>query len=142
MEKSAGVAEMSAVVAANRAFYHALEERDIALMDDVWCHEDRATCVHPGWRRLDGWIEIRRSWDAIFRNTDAWAVACKRERVVIEGDQAWVTCVEEIRPPSQDGSQALQMEATNIFVRRQDAWRLVHHHASPSPDAPDPGSVN
>jgi hypothetical protein len=27
------------------------------------------------------------------------------------------------------------MQATNLFGRVGEEWRLVHHHASPSPDA-------
>lgn len=126
-------------MAANHAFYRALQAQDMAMMDLVWCQEDRATCIHPGWRRLDGWIDIRRSWAAIFQNTGDWSVTCRRTRVSITGDDAWVTCIEEIRP---EGQPFVQMEATNIFVRQQGAWRLVHHHASPAPEPPDPGPVN
>jgi len=27
-----------------------------------------------------------------------------------------------------------RVEATNIFVRRQGRWRMVHHHTTPLPD--------
>ena len=60
----------TAVAAANLAFYRALEARDLSAMDTVWLHDESATCVHPGWHRLDGWSEIRRSWENIFARRD------------------------------------------------------------------------
>src|SRR5262249_33640015 len=47
----------TAVAAANLAFYRALEARDLSAMELVWLHEEAASCIHPGWHRLDGWSE-------------------------------------------------------------------------------------
>ncbi len=59
--------EQIAIEAANLAFYRALESRDLSRMDLVWSHEEGVTCVHPGWHRLDGWSEVRRSWRITLR---------------------------------------------------------------------------
>src|SRR5450755_4312464 len=88
----------AAVAAANLAFYRALEARDLAAMDRVWLSEESASCVHPGWHRLDGWEEIRRSWENIFRNSRPWNVSCEDIRIGVAGDLAWVTCLEVITP--------------------------------------------
>jgi uncharacterized protein (TIGR02246 family) len=126
--------EETAVRAANLAFYRALEARDLAQMETLWSHEDGVTCVHPGWHRLDGWPEVRRSWENIFANSRAWTVACEDIRVLIEGDLAWVVCVEVIRPFGiGDDDAAARMQATNIYRRADGQWRMVHHHASASP---------
>ncbi|MGH9366800.1 MAG: nuclear transport factor 2 family protein [Thermoanaerobaculia bacterium] len=126
--------EESAVQAANLSFYRALESRDLARMDTVWSHEDGVTCVHPGWHRLDGWSEVRRSWENIFANSRAWTVSCEDIRVTVAGDLAWVACVEVIRPFGiADEEAAARMQASNIFLRRDGQWLLVHHHASASP---------
>ena len=37
---------------ANRAFYEAFNERDIAAMDELWAHHTPVACVHPGWPPL------------------------------------------------------------------------------------------
>jgi ketosteroid isomerase-like protein len=126
--------EGTAVEAANLAFYRALEARNLSQMETVWSHDEAVTCVHPGWHRLDGWAEVRRSWENIFANSRAWTVACEDIRITIAGDLAWVVCVEVIRPfgiGSEDA--AARMQATNIFLRRNGEWRMVHHQASASP---------
>lgn len=124
----------TAVAAANLAFYRALEARDLAAMDRVWHNEESASCVHPGWHRLDGWEEIRRSWENIFRNSRPWTVSCEDVRIGVAGDLAWVTCLEVIRPlGGDDEDDAARMHATNLFGRSNGEWRLVHHHSSASP---------
>jgi len=125
--------EETAVAAANLAFYRALEARDLSAMDVVWLHDDRSSCIHPGWHRLDGWEEIRRSWENIFANARPWSVSCEDVQIRISGNLAWVTCVELLAPfgaePEDGGAR---MQATNIFARDEGRWRLLHHHASPT----------
>jgi len=135
----------TAVEAANLAFYRALESRDLSRMESVWSHEAEVTCVHPGWHRLDGWSEVRRSWENIFSNSRAWTVACEDLRIAVAGDLAWVACVEVIRPfGMREEDAAARMQATNVFRRSDGVWRLVHHHASASPtdDAEEDETVN
>jgi len=50
----------------------------------------------------------------------------------IVGDLAWVTCVENITVFADDSFDSVQALATNLFIRRQTGWLLVHHHASPT----------
>ena len=38
------------------------------------------------------------------------------------GDAAFVICTERI--------PGVELIATNVFVREDDAWKMVHHHAS------------
>lgn len=127
--------EETAVAAANLAFYRALEARELSAMDIVWSQSTAASCVHPGWHRLDGWAEIRRSWQNIFASARPWTVGCEDVRVYVHGDFAWVSCVEVIRPfGDTSGEAAARMQATNLFLREDGAWKLLHHHASASPD--------
>ncbi len=125
----------TAAAAANLAFYQALEARNLAIMERVWLHDESASCVHPGWHRLDGWSEIRRSWENIFANSRPWTVACEDIRISVAGNLAWVTCVEVITPFGGDEEvDAARMQATNVFGRVNGEWRMLHHHASASPD--------
>ncbi|HEY6148339.1 MAG TPA: nuclear transport factor 2 family protein, partial [Thermoanaerobaculia bacterium] len=73
----------TALAAANLGFYRALEARSLSGMELVWAHSDEATCVHPGWHRLDGWDEIRRSWQNIFASSRPWTVACVDVRLEV-----------------------------------------------------------
>lgn len=129
----------TAVAAANLAFYRALEARNLAQMDEVWLRGGRASCVHPGWHRLDGWDEVRRSWENIFANSRPWTVSCEDVRIGVEGQVAWVTCIESIAPFGAEGPEdAARMQATNVFGKVDGQWRLIHHHASATPtDVPN-----
>jgi ketosteroid isomerase-like protein len=121
----------TAVAAANLAFYRALEARDLSAMDQVWLHDESVGCVHPGWHRLNGWSEVRRSWENIFANARRWTVTCEDVRIHVLENVAWVTCVELLTLSGADADDdPARMQATNIFARRDGVWRLVHHHAS------------
>jgi len=124
----------TAVAAANLGFYRALEARDLSAMELVWMQDESATCVHPGWHRLDGWDEIRRSWLNIFLNSRPWTVTCQEVRVSVNGEFALVTCVEVITPFGGDEAEdSARMQATNVFARVEGEWKMLHHHASASP---------
>lgn len=53
--------------------------------------------------------------------------------VTVEGDVAWVVCVETISSVWEEGMNGGRATATNIFYRTDAGWKLVHHHASPVP---------
>lgn len=129
----------TAVAAANLAFYRALEARSLSAMDLVWSHSDATCCVHPGWHRLDGWEEIRRSWKNIFTSARPWTASCEDVCILVYGDIAWVSCVEIIRPFGASATDApARMQATNLFAREEGGWKIVHHHASATPDEEEP----
>ncbi len=121
------------VFAANQRFYQALEEMDIEEMDTVWLHEDWVACVHPGWELLEGWEAIRESWVRIFENTRRMKVGVSNVTVRVEGETAWVNCIEQVTSSYETGFSTAWVQATNIYVMRDDLWRLAHHHASPIP---------
>jgi len=121
------------VLAANLAFYAALESRDPSRMEAVWSHADDVACTHPGWHRLDGWEDVSRSWHAIFASSRAWKVRSEDERAFVSGEIAVVLCTEVLAAVGAAGEPA-RMQATNVFRREDGHWRMVHHHASGTPD--------
>lgn len=115
------------VLAANRVFYAAFEALDMDAMSDLWEHSDRATCVHPGWGRLNGWGAISASFFALFQNGQRLQFILTNERVDVTGDTAWVSCDENILSEQVGGTVA----ALNVFARDDEgAWRMVVHHGS------------
>ena len=112
-----------AVLAANRAFYRAFLERDLAAMDALWATVGAVACIHPGWDALIGRAAVMASWRDIF--TQPTAIACRDERVLIHGDSACVICHETLGGAPAGGV----LVATNLYVRQDGAWRLIHHHA-------------
>ena len=124
------------VLAANRAFFQALESLDLAKMEAVWWHEDWVQSLHPGWELIVGWDEVRESWANIFRSTLRMRVAISPPLVHVVGDAAWVTCRQELTYTSQEGFTTAIVDVVNIFVRRNDEWRMALHHAAPLPAEP------
>lgn len=116
-----------AVAAANTAFYEAHEARDLAAMQAVWEHSDRAVCIHPGWPILRGWEAVEESWRRILHGPGRNQFIVTNVAVEVVGDIAWVTCDENLVAPGVTGTVA----ATNVFVRNGDRWVLVNHHGSP-----------
>jgi ketosteroid isomerase-like protein len=124
-----------AVLFANEAFYQAFADRDLAAMDSVWSREAPVTCIHPGWNLLSGREAVIDSWQAILGDADAPAITCHNPSVQVFGDLAYILCHESL------GHGFLI--ATNIFIRENGPWRMIHHHAAPAPapvapQAPEP----
>jgi ketosteroid isomerase-like protein len=115
---------------ANLRFYRAFETLDLARMDAVWLHTERAQCVHPGWPLIVGWAAIRDSWETIFANTTEMRFTIGDARVVGGPEMAWVTCTENILADVQGRVSVTSLLATNVFERAPEGWRMVHHHAS------------
>jgi len=124
------VSDDAEVVEANARFYRAFEALDIAEMDRVWVHGEHVKCVHPGWPLLTGWEAVRESWETIFTNTEEMRFTLSNVSAVVGGEQAWVTCTENILSEVAGRVTVTAILATNLFERDGGGWRLVHHHAS------------
>jgi hypothetical protein len=111
------------VLDANSAFYRAFSSRDLEAMDCLWSRRTPVMCVHPGWDALRGRDEVMDSWRAILTGTESPKVGCSHAFAQVHGDVALVVCREHV--------EGGQLVATNVFVREQGVWRLVHHQASP-----------
>jgi ketosteroid isomerase-like protein len=127
------------VLAANRAFYDALETGDIDLMGAVWA-EDACVCVHPATTPIHGRAAVLRSLTLIMANTSYIQFFITDVDVSRSGDRAVVTCTENIltsgpeseTPEEATGEGLLSARATalNAFVRRDEGWRMWVHHAT------------
>ncbi len=130
-----------ALADANGRFYRAFEELDVIAMDAVWMHAEHVTCVHPGWPLLVGWSAVRESWRAIFTNTAEMRFTLSDVRAEAAGVLGWVTCTENILSDVRGRVAVTAILATNLFARVDDAWLMVHHHASHVLGAGDAGEA-
>jgi ketosteroid isomerase-like protein len=126
------------VLAANRAFYDALETGDIDLMGAVWADEG-CVCVHPSTAAIHGRGPVLRSMVLIMANTTYIQFFITDVEVSRSGDRAVVTCTENILTSgaehaegAADGEALVSARATalNAFVRQDGSWRMWVHHAT------------
>jgi len=123
--------ERTAVIEANTAFYRAFESLDLGRMEGAWLHAASVTCVHPGWSLLVGWGPVMASWQRIFANTVTMRFNITDVRTEVVGELAWVVCTENLQSAQHGEAVNAQLQATNVFQRRDGRWWIVHHHASP-----------
>ena len=116
------VSDEAAVLAANAAFYLAFNQRDIPGMDDLWTRQQHATCIHPNGQLLTGRAAVLESWHAILSNPTQARIVAAADRALVSGDLALVVGRELV-----SGSA---IAASNMFVREDDVWRMLHHHGS------------
>lgn len=127
--------DVDAVTAANQELYAAFEEADLDRMQAVWDEADDVCCVHPGWPLIVGRARVMRSWSVLMANTSYIQFFLTGVTASVDGDTAVVVCEENILTGLDDASEGLggsqRVVATNVFRRREGAWRLWLHHASP-----------
>lgn len=109
------------MVAANREFYAAFNRRDLEAMYAVWARSGEVTCIHPGWDVLAGPDLVLGSYAALFENPSQGRIVAGGESVAIIGEVAVVVC--------REFASGSPLAATNVFVRQDGAWKLVHHQA-------------
>jgi uncharacterized protein (TIGR02246 family) len=123
-----------AVKATNARFYQALEDYDREVMLNLWAHEPWVSCVHPGWEIRIGWRDVEESWLSIFSSPTRLKVNISDINVRLGGECAWVICTENLSTLAESALVRSRVQATNVFVKQEGVWRIVHHHASPIPE--------
>jgi len=121
------IGETAELLLANETFYEAFAAGDLAAMDSLWARRAHVACVHPGHDVLNGREAVMSSWRSILGAGGAAGFCCERAQVTLMGSAGFVTCVERLG----EG----RLIATNVFVRENGRWHMVHHHAGPLPPA-------
>src|SRR5260370_32833568 len=101
--------ERDAVLATNRAFYRAFNDRDYEAMARIWAPSGAMVCLHPGQPPLHERADIMESSRGILRHPESPRVHCIDEWVTGRGALAIVVCREILA----NG----QLIATNSFLR-------------------------
>jgi uncharacterized protein (TIGR02246 family) len=121
---------------AEAAFYEAIEKSDLEAMMSVWSDDDDIVCVHPGGARLAGVAQVRESWRQIFAGGQTLRFRLRDPQslngmtLAVHSVYEQIAVAGEVRTPNP-------MIATNIYMRTENGWRMVVHHASPAPASPD-----
>jgi ketosteroid isomerase-like protein len=120
--------DRDAILFAHETFNRAFADRDPAAMEELWAKDVPVVCIHPGWAPLTERDAILASWRAILTGRNAPDIQSRGAQVFQHGDTALVICFEKIG--------AGFLVATNGFVRQRSRWKMVHHQAGPTNQAP------
>jgi hypothetical protein len=126
-------ADLAALEFANDAFYQAFAAADLGAMDAVWAEQPNVFCVHPGWPAITNRAEVMASWREILNQGQRIPVRCVAPKASSFGEVGLVCCYERF------GNQHLI--ASNLFIRADGVWRMIHHHAGPLARVPDEAKV-
>lgn len=113
--------EIAAALAANREFYRAFNQRDVAAMEALWARDVPVACAHPAMAPIFGREQVLASLHAVLANPNAPNIRPEQEHAIVSGNSALIICEEHV-------NNAVLI-ATNVFVREARGWRMVHHHA-------------
>ena len=111
-------------------FYEALQRGDIEALMAVWSDDEDIVCVHPGGPRIVGAAAIRATFDSIFANGPI-SVHPEKLRTVNTGHCAVHNLMERVDISTDEGPNTAWVITTNVYIKTDQGWRLVAHHASP-----------
>jgi ketosteroid isomerase-like protein len=114
------------------AFYDALERADLDAMMGVWAEDEEIVCVHPTGPRLAGFTTVLESWRHIFAGGPKMKVHLASQ-LQMQSMMLTVHSVHELITLAGEDSSRPPVVATNVYVRGALGWRMLVHHASPSP---------
>ena len=127
--------DSEAIKAANTGFYAALSARDANALDRVWDHDGQVFNIFAVSKApMVGWNSVRSGYDDLFSRFPELSVSMADPLILQNADSALVIGVESqrVRLPSGETASAL-LPATNVFVKRNGRWLMVHHQSSRPP---------
>jgi len=142
MSKPPAAALMASPDDIETQFYEALQAADINKLMAVWADDDDIVCVLPGGPRVVGARAIRASFEAVFANGGV-PVRLERVRRLVHAGAAVHHLLVRVDLNTDEGVQTAWVIVTNVYLKTDQGWRLVAHHASPGTDRelPEVGEV-
>lgn len=120
------------VLGANAEFYRSFRAGDMKAMESVWADEESGmlvACAHPAMPLITGRTAVMESWRSILAAGNGPEIRPENAQLVVSEATAWVMNEEVIfQGPGLPASKCM---ATNIFVKRNGLWKMVHHQGGP-----------
>lgn len=117
-----------------KAFYAAFEKADPVAMMEIWSDDGNIMCIHPNGPRLVGQQEVREGWQQIMK----YSPTMRFELSYLDRVESEDLAVHYVNEHIYVGSQAepdFTVLATNVYRRTPQGWRMIMHHASPTPES-------
>lgn len=111
-------------------FYEALQAADLERLLGLWVHDEFVRCIHPGGALQVGITAIKAGFEALFARGPVAVQAAEVKRLAT--DALVIHQVHErVLVPGPEGDQIAWVLATNAYLKTEQGWRMVLHHASP-----------
>jgi ketosteroid isomerase-like protein len=120
----------------SKQFYNALTSMvkgNADPMGEIWSHDKTATAMHPIGGRDVGWTAVKNSFEQVAGLATDGKVELKDQLIHVVGDVAYELGIE-IGQIKLAGNQVnIEHRVTNIYQRKDGAWKMIHHHGDISP---------
>src|SRR5262245_39880018 len=121
----------------------AVNARDMQALAQIWSQDDDILLFDvapPG--RFQGWPAIARSFNDFFQRLSDVTMGVQNLTVSVDGSLAAATYDWTLAGKLDGKALADRGQATAVYRRGKDGWRLVHEHFSPAPrGAPAAGAA-
>jgi ketosteroid isomerase-like protein len=122
--------------AAEKAFYKAFRELNIARMRDVWAESSAAYCIHPSGQLFRGRESILASWASMFQVAEKPYIHYSLvNQSQVEGLAVHLV-VERIGPTASEALAGAVVFATNVYQLTEMGWWMLGHHAAQARSEP------
>lgn len=125
------MSEREEVLKASQQFYAALNSMlngNAAPLSEIWSHSASVTTMHPVGGRQVGWDSVRDTWAQVAELCTDGQVELAEQIVEVAGDAAYELGIERGRFRLAGEQIHVDGRVTNIYLRDQGGWKIVHHH--------------
>jgi ketosteroid isomerase-like protein len=122
--------ELSEPLQALAQFYKAINERDLARMEQNWDNSPEAAMDNPLGGIKRGWSEIRQTYERLFNTSGTYSFEFWDYTLHRSGDVFWVVGRERGWLTKGSEPMELAIRTTRLFRRANGRWRQIHHHGS------------
>ncbi|MCK0149536.1 nuclear transport factor 2 family protein [Marivita sp. S6314] len=121
------------VEAVSDAFYGLLNEMMVGIpvadrIAPLWLDAAGVTAMHPIGGRDAGLEALSGAFDGVASLATGGDIRIDDQAIAVFGDTAIETGVERGRAVLSGEEIALEYRVTNVYLRTEDGWRMVHHH--------------
>lgn len=126
------------VHAISDAFYGLLNEMMVGTpvaerIAPLWLDTEGVTAMHPIGGRDTGLEVLKGAFDGVASLATGGDIRIDDQAIAVFGDTAIETGVERGRAVLAGEEFTLEYRVTNVYLRTEDGWRMVHHHTDLSP---------
>jgi uncharacterized protein (TIGR02246 family) len=117
-----------ALLLTNARFYEAWEAGDLETLLSFWSPDPDVRCIHPGGAVQSGIQAVEEGWKELLSSATTMRFSLRNVAARVIGEVGLVTLVEEIAVNDGHIGATVSVAASNLFVYRHGAWRMLLHH--------------